>query len=332
MREYGGYLPLELTPLHSDLASLWNGVKSDNILALNSGRAAIYYALQMMKPEKVYVPHYICKTVVDVVERLGIPYKKYYIAEDLRCPSLSLKENECILVVNYFGILDSYIAEYIRQYKNIIIDNTQALFCPPVLKDGVYNVYSYRKFVGVSDGGALVASCLRPLANLQKDTSYSRINFLIKAIECGTNAAYMDYQAAIASFADEYLEMSLFTRRLLLSVNYKYVKTMRMQNYAALHTFLQQYNRLKCSELGKNTAACWYPLLLAEDISAAMIKNKVYVPRLWKELLNEHFTGTFEYECSSQLLLLPIDQRYTIADMQYIASLVKRYIVAAMKE
>ena len=95
------------------------------VLALNSGRAAIYYALQMMKPEKVYVPHYICKTVVDVVERLGIPYKKYYIAEDLRCPSLSLKENECSLVVNYLGILDSYIAEYIRQYKNIIIDNTQ---------------------------------------------------------------------------------------------------------------------------------------------------------------------------------------------------------------
>ena len=149
----------------------------------------------------------------------------------------------------------------------------------------MYNVCSYRKFVGVSDGGALVASRLRSLANLQKDASYSRISFLIKAIECGTNASYLDYQVAIASFADEYLEMSLFTRRLLLSVNYKYVKTMRMQNYAALHTSLQQYNRLKCSELGKNTTACWYPLLLAEDIS-----------------------------------------------MQYIASLVKRYIVAAMKE
>ena len=27
MREYGGYLPLELMPLHSDLASLWSGVK-----------------------------------------------------------------------------------------------------------------------------------------------------------------------------------------------------------------------------------------------------------------------------------------------------------------
>ena len=105
-----------------------------------------------------------------------------------------------------------------------------------------------------------------------------------------------------------------------------------MQNYAALHTFLQQYNRLRCSELGKNTTDCWYPLLLVEDISAAMIKNRVYVPRLWKELLNEHFIGTFEYECSSHLLLLPIDQRYTIEDMQYIASLVKRYIIAAMKE
>ena len=88
MQEYGGYLPLELMPLHSDLASLWSGVNSDNILALNSGRAAIYYALQMMKPEKIYIPHYICKSVGDVIERLGIQSQKYYIAEDLRWLSL----------------------------------------------------------------------------------------------------------------------------------------------------------------------------------------------------------------------------------------------------
>ena len=38
----------------------------------------------------------------------------------------------------------------IEGYKNVIIDNAQSLFAKPI--NGVYNVYSPRKFVGVPDG------------------------------------------------------------------------------------------------------------------------------------------------------------------------------------
>ena len=72
---------------------------------------------------------------------------------------MDLNEKDCVLIVNYFGLMDKNIQKFIESYNNIniIIDNTQAFFSNPVWKDKVYNVYSCRKFIGVPDGGYLIS-------------------------------------------------------------------------------------------------------------------------------------------------------------------------------
>lgn len=328
MNEFGGYLPLELKRNSINFTQIWTGCKNPDILYFNTGRTAIYYALRIINPSKIYIPYYICHTVIDVIQNLNITYELYHITEDLKCSINFVKETECILVVNYFGIFDKYISEYISNYKNVnlLIDNTQAFFCPPMLKERVYNIYSCRKFIGVSDGGFLVGVNLQKKIFLPKDFSYKRINYLVKSIELGTQAAYADSKSALQDISYNYCEMSDFTRIFLASIDYKFIKKKRQNNFIALHSLLKTKNKFHYAKFGERTIACWYPLLLDEDISGDLIQRQIYVPRLWRELFIEDFIGTLEYELSSKLILLPIDQRYDTTDMNYINSCIQEIL------
>ena len=130
MNEYGGYLPLELKRSNIDFTKIWPESENPDVLYFNTGRAAIYYSLRVINPSKVYVPYYICHTVIDVIQALNISYEQYHITKDLKCSIDFVKDTECILVVNYYGIFDTYISEYISNYSNaaLLIDNTQAFF------------------------------------------------------------------------------------------------------------------------------------------------------------------------------------------------------------
>lgn len=325
MNEYGGYLPLELKRSNINFTKIWPGSENTDVLYFNTGRAAIYYSLRVINPSKVYVPYYICHTVIDVIQALNISYEQYHITKDLKCSIDFVKDTECILVVNYYGIFDTYISEYISNYSNaaLLIDNTQAFFCPPIVKENVYNIYSCRKFVGVSDGGFLVRSNLEKEISLPKDFSYKRISYLIKSIELGTHAAYADSKDALRDISHNYCEMSDFTRIFLASIDYTFIKKKRQNNFMLLHSLLKAKNKFQYAEFGEKTIACWYPLLLDKDISEDLIQKHIYVPRLWRELLIENFIETIEYELSSKLILLPVDQRYDSSDMYYINSCIQ---------
>ena len=77
MKEIGGYFELELTKgieYHSEL------------LKLNSGRNAFKYIL------KVFIPNFICDSVIEPLEKLKISYEFFNIDEIVQ--DVILKENK----------------------------------------------------------------------------------------------------------------------------------------------------------------------------------------------------------------------------------------------
>ena len=155
MKEFGGYLPLELKN-----GKEYYEFNDSNMLRYNSGRTAIVSAVKNIMPDRIFLPYYICETVDEAIKKFfpNIQILKYKIDKFLYPKELDLKEKDCVLVVNYFGLMDKNIQKFIETYNNIniIVDNTQAFFSNPVWKDKVYNVYSCRKFIGVPDGGCLL--------------------------------------------------------------------------------------------------------------------------------------------------------------------------------
>lgn len=317
MKEYGGYLPLEL-PL---LKEYYND--EDHMIRVNCGRSAIYCALLEAKPSKVYLPYYNCEFVKEPFEKLGIPYCYYNIDRDFMPIGIELLPNEYILWVNYFGTqhIDKAI-KIVERFKNVILDNTQAFYAKPIKE--VYNIYSCRKFFGVSDGAYVIKNnIVKP--HLQQDESYKKIEFILKCIERGTDAGYKDYIENEDILATNILKMSKLTQRILESIDYEYIQKKRYDNFKWIHELLKDINQLDV-DMSTRTPMV-YPLVIKNGgLRNHLIENKIYVPQWWKHVMDKTDSQSFDYYLSKYLIPLPIDQRYSKKDMEYIANVVKGYV------
>lgn len=315
MKEYGGYLPLEL---HSGREYYNYG--SENIIRLNSGLTAIYCALKIINPQRVFMPHFICPTVEDLVASMGFKIVKYYINENFEPINLKCSVEDCVILVNYFGLNSKVIRKYYSQFEHIIIDNTQAFFSEPIIEKNVYNVYSCRKFIGVPDGGYLIGTNL-PEISLKKDFSSNRSGFLMMQYEYGINGAYDQSRENYNQIRDKRLKMSDLTQRILQSADYSHIKAVRKHNFSVLHELLADSNVL-IFDSSYNEVPYSYPFMLEADIRNELVNKKIYVPWIWKEKTTDMYKGKYEYNFSKNIFHLPIDQRYNENDMCYIAQIV----------
>ncbi|MCD7841377.1 MAG: hypothetical protein LUG56_02795 [Lachnospiraceae bacterium] len=312
--EYGGYLPFE-TRTGEDYFSRCG---EEHVLRTNSGKAAIYYALKAAKPRKVYVPYYLCGSVRRMLAEGGIEVELFYLDERMLPRLQNVEKDAAVLLVNYYGVMEEQIRDAAGRFPSVIIDNAHAFFAEPILREGVWNVYSCRKFVGVPDGGYLVSASL-PFFQLEPDRVSAHFSYLTTSLEYGMNAAYQEKQAADRYFYGNYAGMSRISRGMLSAADYAYIREKREENYSRLHEKLKAVNQLKLPD----TVPAWlYPFWPGErgaSLRSELVAEKIYTPTLWRELLCPDFEGTLEYRLSREAIFLPVDQRYDRVDMDELA-------------
>ena len=316
LNEYGGYLPLEL-PLRNHY---YFGDRNQ-IRKYNSGLTALYCALVAIKPERVFLPYYICHTVEELISKMEINICHYHINSSFEPLNVNPNNNDCVVLVNYYGICGQVVKEYQQKYPLVIIDNTQAFFSEPIYRDGAYNIYSTRKFFGVADGGYLIGKQLQTI-DLPQDYSAMRASFLMKQYETGVNSSYSDYLKSNSIVEKERKEMSVLTDRILASIDYERIKKQRNENFQYFHSLVKELNRHDLDNCMKESPYL-YPLLLNIDIRKELIAQRVYVPTLWKENIVEPYKDWVEYDLSAKTLFLPIDQRYNKCDLNQIFQRIK---------
>lgn len=324
--EFGGYLPLEL-----DIKdAFYKENENYELISLNSGRTAIWRALKDMSIKKVYIPYFYCPTVIDMI-RKEYELCFYHINKDF-LPELvdNFDEESAIILVNYYGIMNEQISDLFHQFENVIIDNAHSFYSQPIIKKNVYNIYSCRKFFGVADGAYLIAKQFNRNVDFDKEISYNRFVHLVKSIELGTNEAYSENLENEDYIGSRFLTMSKLTQRILASIDYEKIKMKRAFNYHVLHEQLKDIQMLK--NIPPSIPAYCYPLLCDKDMREKLILNHIFIPTLWKELINPKFEGTFEYKYSKYLLCLPIDQRYSESDMILLANTVKEIYMKEKRE
>lgn len=314
----GGFFSLEL-PMRSEYHS--------QALRLNSARYALEYILRVRHYKKIYLPAYICDSVLQPIKRLNIDYTFYSIDEHFSPIFDQMPEdNACFLYVNHFGMNNKNVQNVCRNLANVIIDNTQAFFERPQLR--VDTLYSPRKFFGVPDGGYLYTNAEERL-ELDQDPSYYRYDALLKQIDLGSvsaeplfeqNEAYLDTCGMHA--------MSRTTQRLLMSVDYEQVRTIRNENFRFLHQQIGTYNLLRADFTNVNGPMC-YPFLIehGEKLKDCLLERHIYANDYWQEVLSRVPPARFDYKLAKNLIALPIDQRYTETDMRFIAQIVGSFLV-----
>lgn len=319
MKAYGGYLPLEL----NQGKEYYESDKEKSVLAFNSCKAAIYYALILSGAKRVFIPHYICSSMIELIERLDIEVLRYYIDEEFMPVNVKeITEEDILLIVNYFGMTYQKIKSYVHGIKKVIVDNSQAFFAEPILREGIYNVYSCKKFIGTPDGGYLITKKMqKENILLEQDYSSDNMNFCVLSIEYGTDYAYNEKKQNDLRLLKNPRKMSLFTQLILKSADYENVINRRLRNFRLIEEEMGQYNRLKLGNI--KFVPYYYPLLLDHSIQKKLLKKKIYAPVLWKELLSEQYDKTIEQRYASQIAFLPMDQRYDEEDILEICNRAK---------
>jgi len=316
--EYGGFLPLELNP-GTEMFAKYN----ENLLRFNSVKAAISCAINLIKPKKILLPLYYCPSTIESIKKENIGVAFYNINEKLLPENVSDEEGTLILLVNYFGVCDEKIVSEVLKYNKstVILDNAHSFFLEPIFRKNIFCVYSAKKIFGVPDGAYLVGTEVTAEQQIYSDAGGSA-GYLIKAYEQGTNSAYADKKSTDRLIAGNYSTMSKLSKGLLENVDYSRVKQCRLDNYKELFSRFRNINLL---ELPSETAAYQFPLLLAEygdRVKKELINKKIYVSTLWAgdDLLRAG--NDFESSMRDHCVFLPIDQRYTKRDMEYISDIV----------
>lgn len=313
-KEIGGYFGLEGKC----------GMEFHKGLSLNSGRNCLQLLIREYHIKKIYLPYYLCLVIEETCldEKIEINY--YHIDSHFlpELPELELDDSSFIYIVNYFGILKQHTIQKLKQkYKNIIIDNTHAFFDEAY--KNIPTIYNCRKYFGVPDGAYLYAD-VKLNDTYPKARSDNRIKHLIGRIEDGANSYYSEFLKADQTFDHSNIElMSNFTHFLLAGIDYKYVKKVRRENFSILNSHLSKINLLSIP----TTLDFMYPLLIenGQELRNYLISHKIYVPKLWPKL-DQFPLNDFENNLFNNLVCIPIDQRYTNEEMQYILTLIRKFL------
>lgn len=297
----GGYFSLEL-PLVEEYHK--------DALRLNTGRNCLEYILRSRGYKKVYLPFFICSVVLEPFEKLGVQYVFYHVDERLELKdNLSVKAGEALLYVNYFGLKQRYVEHLARLYgTSLIIDNTQAFYAKPVT--GIDTFYSCRKFFGVPDGAYLYTEKTLGV-ELEQDESYDRMSHLLRRIDQGAESGYDDFRKNDDRLSGQsVLRMSRLTHRLMRGIDYEGVACRRRANYRLLEKELGESNNIVL-DLEDDAVPMIYPYLASiKGVRERLIAEKVFVACYWPDVLDWVDGSSLEYCLASQMLPLPIDQRY----------------------
>ncbi len=311
-KSIGGYFELE--------TNNFGTVFHDQAIAVNSGRNAFEYILLNENYSKVYIPYYSCDVLLQPLRNLNIDFEYYFLDEEFLPKKTNLKKHEALLYINYYGIFNFAIKGLVKLFENIIIDNVQAFFAMPITD--VPTFYSPRKFFGVPDGGFAYIEKKIDLP-LGVDNSQERLSHLTARIEEGAEAGYNLFKVNEAKFSSlPLMKMSKLTNSLLQNIDFHSVLKKRNANYKILHKALKEKNELSpIIEIENINGPMVYPFLRKGNnkMRIKLIESKIYTAKFWPNVMHGlKNKDLFEYYLYENLIPLPIDQRYSKLDMDWI--------------
>lgn len=321
IKEWGGYLPFELNEKYQEYF-IEIGYTENDLVRLDCGRSAFWYAAKCINPEKVYVPYLNCKNSTDPFDALNIKYEYYKLDDRLMPVNINPGNNDALLWVNYYGNANKTMIREIEKYTertNVIVDYCHAFYAMPI--DRAWNCYSMRKFFGVSDGAYLIRKNI-PKIDIPDSISSDNILFILECIEKGTNICYEKSLHNEERLGHECRKMSILTNKIIKTIDYLNIKKIRRDNFLYLHEKLAGINEFFVNTLSETHM--YYPLLITSDeIRQKLVSKHIYTPTWWRHVPyyfdNEN---NVETQYSKYMLMLPIDQRYNKNDMEEISKIV----------
>ena len=297
----------------------------DTNLLLSSGRNCLRYIIKERKISTLFLPYFLCESLSEVANLENVNIFYYHVDERFMPVGINrnpLNDETYIYIVNYYGMLANSLKELINFYKYVIVDNTHDFFDRDYLNADV--IYNYRKYFGVPDGACIVSPNLNLSSKYSRGESRNKIMEMVSRDETGEYFHYPTFAEADKYFKNEELRyMSNFTENYLHALDYNRIYQQRLDNYRVLSESLSKYNRM---DLTLQKLTYMYPLYVNDGVELRnfLKNNNIYSLRLWANV-DWNGANSIEREKADNMVLLPIDQRYSDKEMEYISDTINRY-------
>lgn len=308
----------------------------ENPFLIFNARSGIKLVIDQLKPARVWLPSYLCPSILSAINLEFSVIKFYPVGKDLMVVSdaflSDLRPDDLFLCIDYFGFpFENHLLKQVKQHGcTLLRDCSQALFFDfqnDQLCD--FHLFSPRKFLGVPDGGILHAktklnfqSC--PLSPSDEETfaeMFQAVIFRRDFDQFGGNHDWFGYfQRGESRFEPSDSPMSELSQILLKNgFDYDFIRAQRKQNYMILAERLRQLALFPL--LPEDVVPLGFPIVIPERdvVRERLFKKEIYPPIHWDILNDVPVEFVESRELCRQIMTLPCDQRYGEDDMMYVA-------------
>jgi len=308
---------------------------SGSRLLFLSARCAIQSLIENIRPPQVWMPSYLCCSMLDAVDQTLTRVEFFPIGDNLEIISMdwigNLLPGSLVILIDYFGFPcdQQSIKEVQARGAFVLEDASQALLSTHVGLHSDFVLFSPRKLVGVPDGGILQFRRENHIFS-QKLLPPPR-EWWLKALECGIARREFDKFGGDRSWYDLFRQveetyplgpyrMSELSEALLESVfDYNAISEARRENYLYLAERLSDYALIK--NLDEDTIPLGFPIIVhhRDEMMRILFKHLIYPPIHWNidKCVPKNFI--LSHELSKKIMTIPCDHRLKRNDMIRIA-------------
>jgi dTDP-4-amino-4,6-dideoxygalactose transaminase len=301
-------------------------------LFLANARSGLLILTEILNPQRVWMPSYLCPVMLEIVDREKTSVRFYDVDQNLNVASeewmQDIGSGDIIVLIDYFGFPIS--REVAQKAKSrgawILEDACQSLLSAHVGAHSDFVLFSPRKYVGMPDGGILASCCdialdeieLRPCPKdwwLQTlEAAIGRREFDQWGGERGWFELNQETESSVpcGRYAMSDLSRTLFSS----SFDYSGIAARRRENYSILADELRQLAVRPILPL--DVVPLGFPIVHPQRdlLRKALFKQGIYPPVHWA--IGDAVPDSFvDAHClADRTMTLPCDQRYAEADMR----------------
>ena len=337
--ELGGEFYLDLNTLSEKEHSVASCLASERPLFFDSGRSALRFAAQGLRPGTILLPEYICDSVRSAFPAHTLRFYRLTPSLEIDLSDLAEKLDEstsAVFLMHYFGAVQPRPAlEYLSAARQrfgftVIEDTTHSIFSRPRTV-GDLCVCSLRKWFALPGGGILYGLGLTALADTplpRRRTDNTRAYGMVcKAMflhgELDCNAEYLEIfrktEEALDAQTESY-QISDLSRFLLRTVDADALTARRKSNYAQLKRALSALGVSPICRIAQTDCPLVLPIW-AENRGALrsyLMDHRIYCAVHWPFDGVQAEERPLAQRMAAHMLSLPIDQRYDAEHIAYL--------------
>lgn len=310
----------------------------DSNLFLANGRSGIMVLIDRLAPASVWMPSYLCPTMIEAVDQKKTNLRFYEVDYNLHISSTDwvdqIQTDDLVVLIDYFGFpLSSKVAGLVKEQGGYVLEDAcQALFSDHTGRYSDFVLFSPRKTIGVPDGGILASCCNVGFDDVELKPALS--SWWLKMLEATINRREFDqyggercwyqlFQETNVTAPCGYFSMSDLSKSLLLNCfDYSQIAQQRIENYSMLLHGLKHIALF--DDLPKGTVPIGFPVRHKQRdcIRESLFQKQIYPPVHWaiEGLVPEKFCES--HRLADDIMTLLCDQRYFIAEMRNIISII----------